>query len=70
MSNPAAKPEEDSGPWSDPDAFRAELQRPFAEAGIPVNFQRKDRPWEPPVTLPFPADEASAVVVRMRRGED
>ena len=35
--------------------------------GIYVNFQRKAGPWRPPVTLPVSADEASAVVIQMRR---
>lgn len=70
MSNPAPKAEEDPGHWSDPDAYRAEFQRRLAENGIRVNFQRKAGPWRPPVTLPVSADEASAVVIRMRRGED
>lgn len=66
MSNPAPKPEEELDPWSDPDARRAEFQRRLAEKGIHVNFHREWRPWKPPVTLPICADEASAMVVRMR----
>jgi hypothetical protein len=64
------KPDEDGGPWSDPDAFRAEFQRRLAERGIFVPLSRRQTEWEPPVLFPVSADEASAMVIRMRRDED
>lgn len=70
MSTPIPAAEEDSGPWSDPDAFRAEFQRRLAERGVFVNMARKASSWEPPILFPVSADEASAMVIRMRRNED
>jgi hypothetical protein len=64
------KPEEDGGPWSDPHVRRAEFRRRLAEKGIFVGLPRTDMEWEPPVLFPVSADEASAMVIRMRRGED
>jgi hypothetical protein len=70
MSNPAPKPDDDVEPWSDADAFRAEFQRRLAEKGVIVDFRRRKTGWEPPVTFPVSSDEASATVIRMRRGEE
>lgn len=70
MSTPIPKAEEDDGPWSDPDAFRAEFQRRLAERGIFVSLPRRDTEWAPPILFPVSADEASAMVIRMRRGEE
>jgi hypothetical protein len=70
MSAAQPKCEEDEGPWSDPDAFRAEFQRRLAERGIFVRLPRRDKEWEPPIPFPVSADEASEMVIRMRRGED
>jgi hypothetical protein len=66
MSNPAPKPEEDPGPWADPHARRAEFRRRLAEKGIFVGMPRMDGQWEDPIPLPVSADEASAMVIRMR----
>jgi hypothetical protein len=70
VSTPLSKPEEDGDPWSDPDAYRAEFQRRLAEKGIFVRLPRRDKEWEPPIPFPVSADEASAMVIRMRRGDD
>jgi hypothetical protein len=64
------KPDEDAGPWADPHVRRAEFRRRLAEKGIFVSLPRTDVEWEPSVLLPVSADEASAMVIRMRRGED
>jgi hypothetical protein len=66
MSEPLLKRGEDACPWSDPHAFRAEFRRRLAEKGIFVGMPRTDGRWEEPVPLPVSADEASAMVVRMR----
>jgi hypothetical protein len=70
VSNAMPKCEDDESPWSDPDAYRAEFQRRLAERGIHVRLPRRDKEWEPPIPLPVSADEASAMVIRMRKGED
>jgi hypothetical protein len=70
VSNPLPQGEADSGPWSDPHVRRAEFQRRLAERGIFVRLPRTDVEWEPPVPFPVSDDEASAMVIRMRRGED
>lgn len=67
MSNPAPKAEEDLEPWSDPHARREEFRRRLAEKGIFVRMPKMDGHWEEPPTLPVSADEASAMVVRMRQ---
>lgn len=67
MSNPQPKIEEDNDPWSDPHAFRAEFQRRLAEQGIFVRLPGADKEWEDPIPFPVSADEASAMVIRMRR---
>ena len=43
MSNPAPMPEEEQGPWSDPDAYRAEFQRRLAEEGNLRELPEKGR---------------------------
>lgn len=68
MSTPL--PKLDQNQWSDPHAFRAEFRRRLAEKGIIVGMPRMDGHWEEPVRLPVSADEASAMVVRMRQEED
>ncbi|HEU4882854.1 MAG TPA: hypothetical protein VFT45_11425 [Longimicrobium sp.] len=70
VSTAMPKCEDDGGTWSDPDAYRAEFQRRLAEKGIFVRLPRTDKEWEPPIPFPVSADEASAMVIRMRRGED
>lgn len=70
MSNPLPKPHDGDCPWSDPDAFRAEFQRRLAEQGIHVRLPKRHKEWVPPIPFPVSADEASAMVIRMRRGED
>jgi hypothetical protein len=70
VSSVMPKCEDGDSPWSDPDAYRAEFQRRLAEKGIFVRLPRTDKEWEPPVPFPVSADEASAMVIRMRRGED
>jgi hypothetical protein len=67
MSNPAPKPDDDLGPWSDPHACREEFRRRLAERGILVRMPKMDNHWEDPPALPISADEASAMVVRMRQ---
>jgi hypothetical protein len=69
MSNPLPTPHEED-PWADPHARRAEFRRRLAERGVFVGLPRTDKEWEPPVPFPVSADEASAMVIRMRRGED
>lgn len=66
MSKPLPMPDEDDR-WSDPLAVRAEFQRRLAQRGIFIRLPRTDREWVPPVPLPVLADEASAVVIQMRR---
>ena len=61
---------DDEGPWADPFVRRAEFRRRLAAKGIFVRFPRTDKEWVPPVPLPVSADEASQMVIRMRRGED
>lgn len=68
MSIPECDAEEQQR-WADAHARRAEFRRRLAERGITVGLPRTDKPWVPPVPLPVSADEASEVVVRMRRGE-
>lgn len=69
MSNAQPRIEDDEDPWSDPHAVRAEFQRRLAQKGIFIRLPRTDLPWEEPPTLPISADEASAMVVRMRQEE-
>lgn len=69
MSDPLPKPEE-RGPWSDPHVRRAEFRRRLSEKGIFVGLPRTGVEWEPPVLFPVSADEASAMVIRMRRDEE
>ncbi|HEY0020347.1 MAG TPA: hypothetical protein VGC13_28880 [Longimicrobium sp.] len=66
MSNPLPKHDED-GRWSDPHAVRAEFQRRLAQRGIFIRLPEPGREWLPPVPFPVSADEASAMVIRMRR---
>ena len=70
MSNALPKADGDDDPWSDPDVFRAEFQRRLAERGVFVRLPRRDKEWEPPIPFPVSADEASAMVIRMRRDDD
>jgi hypothetical protein len=67
MSNSSPVPE---GPWADPHARRAEFRRRLAEKGIFVGLPRTDGKWEEPVPFPVSADEASAMVIQMRREDD
>jgi hypothetical protein len=74
MSNPARKlsidGEEAEGlPELDGEAFLREFHRRMAQAGMPVRVASAGPDWEPAITLNIPADEASAMLVRMRRGE-
>jgi hypothetical protein len=62
--------EENEERWDDVDAFRAEFRRRLAEMGIFVRLPRRDKEWVPPVPFPVSADEASAMVVRMRHGDE
>lgn len=66
MSNPLPKIK-DADPWSDPYRVRAEFQRRLAQQGIFIRLPSTDAEWVEPTPLPVPADEASAMVVRMRR---
>ena len=68
MGTPLVK-DDNEEPWADVDAFRAEFRRRLAEKGIFVRLPKTDEEWVPPVPLPVSADEASEMVVRMRRGE-
>lgn len=69
MSTPLAKDDNEER-WADVDAFRAEFRRRLAERGIFVRLPRRDKEWIPPVPLPVSADEASAMVIRMRHGDE
>jgi hypothetical protein len=69
MSTPLPIGDEE-GPWVDPDVRRAEFRRRLAQKGIFVGIPRTDGEWVPPIPLPVSADEASEMVIRMRRGED
>jgi hypothetical protein len=68
VSRPLTKDEHEER-WDDVDAYRAEFRRRLAMKGIFVRLPRRDKEWVPPVPLPISADEASAVVVRMRHGD-
>lgn len=68
MSTPVPRSPGDQ--WSDPRAWRAEFRRRLAEKGIFAGMPRMDGHWEESVPLPVSADEASAMVVRMRQEED
>lgn len=69
MSNPLPTTN-DEGPWDDPDVRRAEFRRRLAQKGIFVGIPKTGQEWVPPIPLPVSADEASEMVIRMRRGED
>jgi hypothetical protein len=69
VSNPSPKPDEEER-WADPHARRAEFRRRLAEKGIFVGLPRADGKWEDPIPFPVSADEASAMVIRMRREGD
>lgn len=68
MSTPRPKDDNEER-WADVHARRAEFRRRLAEKGIFVRLPRTDKEWVPPVPLPISADEASEMVVRMRRGD-
>jgi hypothetical protein len=70
MSSPAPKPEDDPGPWSDPHVRREEFRRRLAENGIFVGMRETGIEWDVPDPFPVSADEASAMVIRMRRESD
>lgn len=69
MNDPAPQPADDD-PWADAHARRAEFRRRLAEKGIFVGLPRADGQWEDPPVLPVSADEASAMVIRMRQESD
>lgn len=73
MSKPAPKPQPVQ-PGADPAAADAEqflrdFRRNMAEQGLIVRMANPQPDWEPAVTLDVSADELSAMVIRMRRGE-
>jgi hypothetical protein len=70
MSDPLTKPDEGADAWADPHAFREEFRRRLAEKGIFVRLRLTDTEWEPPILFPVSADEASAMVIGMRRDAD
>jgi hypothetical protein len=74
MGIPARNPsslEPDPAPAedSDPEQFRRAFRRRMAEQGIIVRMASPQPDWEPAITLDVPADELSATVVSLRRGE-
>jgi hypothetical protein len=69
MSNPLPIVD-DGDPWADPDVRRAEFRRRLAQKGIFVRLPKTDGEWVPPTPFPVSGDEASEMVIRMRRGED
>lgn len=74
MGTPARKPsslQPDPDPIgdSDPEQFRREFRRRMAEQGMIVRLASPQPDWQPAITLDVPADELSATVVSLRRGE-
>ncbi len=56
---------------NDGDAWREDLRRRMAEAGLTLHIPRPGRERQMPLLqLPFTGDELSEAVLRMRRGED
>ena len=66
MSHPARKPDP-SAPPPEPEARWVEFQRRLAEMGVHVALPVRDPDWRLPDPLPISADEASAMVVELRR---
>lgn len=71
MSEPAREPdleEMDTGAAAaEAERFLQEFRRRMAGQGMIVRMATAGPDWEPPITLDLPADELSAMVVRLRR---
>lgn len=59
----------DGAPAMDPEQFLRDFQRRMAEQGLMVRMAKPQPNWKPAITLDVSGDEASAMVVRLRRGE-
>jgi hypothetical protein len=70
MSKPMPLPEGQDEPDEDPEQFLREFRRRMAEQGMIVRMANAPPDWEPAITLDIPADELSAMVVRLRGGRD
>jgi hypothetical protein len=68
MTEPARK-QNALDPAADAQARREGIRRRLAEQGIFVQLPATGSEWMPEHPLPFPADELSEMVVRLRRGE-
>lgn len=69
MSKPIRKPDlsEADAAVEDAEQLLHEFRRRMAEQGMIVRMATAGPDWEPPITLDLPADELSAIVVRLRR---
>jgi hypothetical protein len=54
---------------ADAERFLRDFRRNMAEQGLIVRMANPQPDWEPAVTLNVSADEVSAMVVRLRRGD-
>jgi hypothetical protein len=72
MSKPARKPQvtepETDQSSAEAGQFLREFRRRMAEQGLIVRMANAQPDWEPAITLDMPADELSAMVVRLRQG--
>jgi hypothetical protein len=69
VSTPAPRNTGDEASDVDPEQFLGEFRRRMAAQGLIVRMANPQPDWEPAITLDVSGDEASAMVVRLRRGE-
>lgn len=65
----AASEQDQAAAVNDAERFLQDFRRRMAARGLIVRMANPQPDWEPGITLDIPADEASEMVVRLRRGE-